>query len=530
MLKQLIALRLKGIFQNQVKSSKSKKASIGKTLLISVLFVYVGITAFGMFGLLFYSLVEPFVLMDIDWFYFSFMAILVIMFSFIGSVFMTQNIVYNASDNDLLLSMPIQPRDILLSRVFTILIFDYVYEIIIALPALIIYILFAGMNIAQVMMFIIIILTLPLFIVAITCLAGWALTHILVRVKHRNLISITFYIIFFALYFYFIGDIENKFTLFIQNGKTIAEIIEKIMFPIYHLGIAIINVDIISLLIYLACALIPFVIVMNVLSKNFVSLAIHKPRVDKVVYKQKELKNTSVVISLMVREWKHLINDAMVFMNAACGTVLIPIAAIGIIFNKDLLIDTINMLMLDTSYIMAIACGAVTSMLTINMMSGASISLEGNRLWILKSLPIKTKDILHSKLLLHLLLTAVPAFILSIVMSVVLQLGFIDTMFVLIVPEVFVLFTGLAGLLINLWKPKFDWVNEVVCVKQSFSTSMTMLGSMGILGIIVGVFILLNKYLSAYMIVSMFLVIFIMADVFMYHTLMHWGVKRFEDL
>ena len=64
MLKQLIALRLKGIFQNQVKSSKNKKASIGKAILISVLFVYVGIVAFGMFGLLFYSLVEPFVLME----------------------------------------------------------------------------------------------------------------------------------------------------------------------------------------------------------------------------------------------------------------------------------------------------------------------------------------------------------------------------------------------------------------------------------------------------------------------------------
>ena len=63
--------------------------------------------------------------MDIEWLYFSLMGIMVIVICFMGSVFMTQNIVYNASDNDLLLSMPIEPRDILLSRVFTILIFDY---------------------------------------------------------------------------------------------------------------------------------------------------------------------------------------------------------------------------------------------------------------------------------------------------------------------------------------------------------------------------------------------------------------------
>ena len=530
MLRQLIALRLKGLFQNQVKSSKNKKASLGKAILISVLFVYVGITAFGMFGFIFYSLVEPFLLMGIEWFYFSFMAIMVIMFSFIGSVFMTQNIVYNASDNDLLLSMPIEPRDILLSRVLTILIFDYVYEVMIALPALIIYIMFVGMNITQIMIFIIIVLTLPLFIVAITCLAGWVLTHILVRVKNRNLISIAFYIFFFALYFYFIGDMENQFALFIQNGKTIAQTVEKIMFPIYHLGIAVISADVISLFIYLACALVPFAIVMDVLSRNFVNLAIHKPRVDKVVYKQKELRNTSVVVSLMVREWKHLINDAMVFMNAACGTIMIPIAAVGVILNRDLLIETINLLMLDSSYIVAVACAAIISMVTINMMSGASISLEGNRLWILKSLPIDTRDILHSKLLLHLLLTAVPSLVLSIVMSVVLHLGFIDTLLVIVVPSIFVLFTGLLGLLINLWKPKFDWVNEVVCVKQSFSTTITMFGSMGTLGIIVGLFVLLKNYLSVYMIVALLIVLFIVADIYMYNILMHWGVKRFEDL
>lgn len=56
----------------------------------------------------------------------------------------------------------------------------------------------------------------------------------------------------------------------------------------------------------------------------------------------------------------------------------------------------------------------------------------------------------------------------------------IDCLVVIIVPMIFTTFVALFGLLVNLWKPKFDWVNETVVVKQSASVTISILVTMAL--------------------------------------------------
>ena len=116
MLMTLIKIRLQGILLRQTKSSKKKGNSIGKLILFGLLFAYVGVVFIGMFGMLFYSLIEPFSMMGIEWLYFALMALFIILLCFIGSIFLTHHEIYEAKDNELLLAMPIKNSDIL--RVF----------------------------------------------------------------------------------------------------------------------------------------------------------------------------------------------------------------------------------------------------------------------------------------------------------------------------------------------------------------------------------------------------------------------------
>ena len=60
------------------------------------------------------------------------------------------------------------------------------------------------------------------------------------------------------------------------------------------------------------------------------------------------------------------------------------------------------------------------------------------------------------------------------------SLSLVDSLLVIIVPIVFTVFEALLGLLINLWKPKFDWINETVVVKQSAAVMITMFGTMAL--------------------------------------------------
>ena len=99
MLKTLIKIRLQGILLRQTKSSKKNQGnSIGKIVLMGLLFAYVGVVFCGMFGMLFSSLIEPLQLMGIDWLYFAIMSLMIIMLCFIGSVFLTQHEIYQAKD------------------------------------------------------------------------------------------------------------------------------------------------------------------------------------------------------------------------------------------------------------------------------------------------------------------------------------------------------------------------------------------------------------------------------------------------
>lgn len=530
MLKTLIKLRLKGIFLRQTKSSKKNNVSVGRIVLMIVLFGYIGIVFMGMFGALFLALIEPLHAMYLDELYFDLMSLMIIMLCFVGSVFITHHEIYEAKDNELLLSMPIKNRDILLSRIFTILILNYVYEFIVAIPAFGVYMFVVGMNAVQMILFVGVIMTLPLFVLALSCLFGWILAHILVRVRGKNLITIILYIAFMGIYLYAINSIEEYVGWLLQNGQTIAQAIEKSAFPIYHMSLAISNGNIMSFFIYFICAIVPFIIVMYLLSKNFIKLATTKPKSKKIVYKAKEMKTNSIKKALFIRELKHFTSNAMVMLNGTTGIIFCIIGVIAIILYADdiqLLLSEIPNIQ---NYLTPILCLMGIGVNSTNMISASSISLEGNRLWIMKSLPIQAKDILQMKLLLHFILCVPAGILFSLTTIIVFKVSLFDAMLIIIAPILFTLFIDLLGLLLNLWKPKFDWVNETICVKQSMPVMLTMFIAMGMAFVIAIIYLMIGDIMPINMYMYCMFILFVIIDIFLYYILNTWGIRRFKEL
>lgn len=532
MLKTLIKIRLQGILLRQTTSSKKKGSSVGKFILYGLLFAYLGVVFIGMFGMMFYALIEPLQIMGIEWLYFALMALFIVVFCFIGSIFLTHHEIYEAKDNELLLSMPIKNRDVLLSRVFTILILNYVYEALIALPAFYVYITNVGMNLIEILMFIGVCLTLPLFVLAISCLFSWILAHVLVKIhRFKTMISVVLFVGAFGLYMYAVNSIQTYMTWLLENGKTIAEAIESSMFPLYHLSLALSEGNVISFIIYLLCAVIPFVVAIYILSVNFIKMATTKPKVKKAVYKAKPMKQNSLFKALIMREVKHFTSNAMVMLNGAMGIVLCVIAAIFILFYKDEVHMIMTQLPQIQEFVTPVLCLIVIGTSSLNMISASSISLEGDRFWIIKSLPIASKDILNAKLAMHFLLCVLAGLLLSLVLIFVTGIGLLDGLIVLVVPILFTLLIDFLGLILNLWRPKFDWVNETVCVKQSLPVTLTMFISMGIAILLVMVYaMLLVDIMSITVYMYSVIMIVIILDVVLYQTIQTWGIQQFEHI
>lgn len=532
MLKTLIKIRLQGLFASQMRGSKKSKAGGAGKIIFSLLVVaYIAVVFSSLFGMLFSTLLEPLQLMGIDWLYFAVMAIMIIMLCFIGSVFLVQHEVYEAKDNHMLLAMPIKNRDILLSRVFVILILNYAYEILVAGPAIVVYAMNKPLSIIQIIMFIIVVLTLPLFVLAISSAFGWLMENIMKHVRKKNIVTLVLSLAFFGVYFYAVSSIQDYVTLLIQNGKSIAQAIEGGLFPIYHLGIALENGNIVSLLIYLLCAIIPFVAVMYVLSKSFVKLATSKARAKKIKYVEKPMEAKSLNKALLIREFRHFTSNAMVMLNGSMGVVFTLVGAGALILYKE----DIQMLMTAipqiSGYVTPILCMAGVAMGSLNIISASLVSLEGDRLWIIKSLPIPAKNILDTKLALHLILCIPPQILFAVISAVLFEVSFFDTILVVLAPVLFTSLIALFGLVLNLWRPKFDWVNETVCVKQSMPVMITMFSSMGLAFLLVGgYFGLFQQFVSLDIYTYIVLATALVADILLYYLLTTWGTKRFQEL
>ena len=135
MLKSLLRVRFAALlaaFTGQ--SRKRGRQTKGKAAGYALLMLY----CFCAFVFLFYSsfsqLAEAFFPAGLGWLYFAMFAIMAFALMFIGSVFTAKSQLFEAKDNELLLSMPVKPGLILLSRMAAMLAMNFVFELVVALP------------------------------------------------------------------------------------------------------------------------------------------------------------------------------------------------------------------------------------------------------------------------------------------------------------------------------------------------------------------------------------------------------------
>ena len=118
MIKILMKKQLKQLFSGffvdrKTGKSKSKGAAVfGIVIYITLILGCMG----SMFGSVAYSMCAQLCAVGLDWMYMAMMAMMSLAIGIFGSVFNTYASIYQAKDNDLMLSLPIPVRAILFSR------------------------------------------------------------------------------------------------------------------------------------------------------------------------------------------------------------------------------------------------------------------------------------------------------------------------------------------------------------------------------------------------------------------------------
>ena len=164
-----------------------------------------------------------------------------------------------------------------------------------------------------------------------------------------------------------------------------------------------------------------------------------------------------------------------------------------------------------------------TSCLT--SITSSSISLEGSRISILKSLPVSTKTILKSKILNSILITIPFLIIGDIIAACSFKFSLIDITSSFLISIILPIFVAVFGLIVNLKYPKMNASSDTEIIKQSASSMISTLSGMVFATIIAILFTIESKYIS--LIITIIIAILTLIS---YRVLIIYGDKRFKEI
>lgn len=442
------------------------------------------------------SLAEQLIPLGYGQLYFAMMALVAVAFGVFGSVFSTYAGLYQAKDNELLLSMPIPPSRILLSRLFSVSLMGLFFESLVWLPAVIIHHVRAGFSPVRLILQLAVGAFLAMLVMALTCFLGWIVALISIRLKNKSFLTVLIVLILIAGYYVLYGNAYRILVSVLANAEAVESGVRSWAYPFWEAGGAAAGKALSLLpfaLIAAACLLVTWI----VLERSFLRIATANRGSAKKVYREKTARQGSIRSALFVKELRRFTSSATYMLNCGLGTFFLLAAAVILVIYAGKIRGGLDIFR-DSAEFQAVlpflphfATGILCLCSTMNDITAPSISLEGKNLWILQSSPVRPWDVLRAKLDLHIVLTLVPLTAAGIVGCAVLGLSLPASLLVLAVCAAFTVSCAAAGLCLNLRFPTLNWTNETIPLKNSMPVFIMIFGSWGLLmALAAGVFAL----------------------------------------
>lgn len=527
--KQMMELGAVYVQNKKTGKRRSKGATIGFIVLFAFCFIAIAVSFFGM-SLLF---ADSYLGSDMNWLYFSMLGILAIFLGVIGGVFMTYSMLYQAKDNDFLLALPIPPRMILFTRMVSVFLIGAIFILAVMLPAMIVYWMRVPITFSSIVYPILLTILVSFFSLALSCILGFFVALIAAKVKSKAVISLIGMTLLFGVYYICYFRLNDLLTKASENAAGIAKGMQEKLFVFYKMGQAGAG-NAAAFLIFSGITAVLFGAVYYLLSTSFTKIVTKNTGAKKVGFSNTLVKEKSIPKTLLSREFKHFLSSPAYMMNCGLGLLLLPVAAIIVITKAKDVTPMLAMfppeIPLQNGFIPVLITVAVGFIVSMNMFTAPSVSLEGKNLWALRSLPVSTEAILNAKIKLHLYLNFLPVTFTAIAMVIVFRIPALEAVIMVLLCEVFIIFTSVVGLMMGLKHPLMDWTSETIAVKQSMSVLFAMLLNWAVVIVTGGLYFVVFKLLPGWAyLLSITLILAVLSWV-VYRRVLTKGVMLFEEL
>ena len=470
--KQMLELN-QSFFQNKkTGKAKSKAAAVfsmvafGLLMLVILggIFLYV---AYELGGMIFAGM---------DWLYFLIMGSIAVALGVFGSVFNTFASLYQAKDNDLLLSLPIPSKYILTVRLSGVYLMGVLYSGVVYLPALIIYFYLAELTIGRILSALWFGILLSFVVLILSCVLGWIVAKINQKLKHKSLITVVVSLAFMTAYYVVYFQASEMLGDLAASAIETGEMVESNAPILYFVGCAAVG-KVLPLLAVTGVLLVLTGVVFCIMEKSFLKMATASDRGKRARYREKEVRIKNVQAALLTKELRRFLASPTYMLNCALGTVFLIVLGIVFLVRGEWICGVLyGELELSADIVTVIAAAGICLIVSMNDISVPSITLEGKSLWVARSLPVSGWQILKAKLELHMLMTGIPAIFCAICIGIVLGTGWIRGGLMCLVALIYGFLCDATGLALNLKKPNLEWTSETAAVKQNYNVLVIIFG------------------------------------------------------
>jgi len=479
MLKLLVKKQLTEIFRAYIYDAKknrarSKAATVGYIVFFVLLMV--GVIG-GMFTVLSLTMCRSMAEAGMSWFYFAIMGLMAILLGAFGSVFTTYSSLYLPKDNDQMLSLPIPVNTLIAARLLGVYLMGLMYSGVVVLPAIIVY--WATVSAAPLHLLagVLFLLLISLFVMAISCLLGWVVAKVSLKLKNKSFVTVVLSLVFFGLYYYFFSfKATSLLTELLQNIALYGNKVRSSAYPVYLFGQAGAGDPLSMLLLTVAIAVL-FGLTWLLLSRSFLSIATASGHVGRKVYRAKAVRCRSISSALLDRELRRFTSSANYMLNCGFGTLFLVLASGFLLWQGRELLELVSQSFPERSGAMPVLLAFVLCLLSaMNDTTAPSVSLEGKQLWLAQSLPVSPWQVLRAKLRLQLLITVPPMLLCLVCLLAVYPGSPLELLFIAVTALSYALLMALLGLFLGLKMPNLSWTNEMVPIKQSACVALSLFG------------------------------------------------------
>lgn len=468
---------------------------------------------------------------------------------FFFGLFYTMNTFYFSDDIESLLPLPVKSSHILGAKFIIVTLFEYLTECLVLVPILVVYGVKSGQGFLYYMYGLFIFLSLPVLPIMLDSIIVMIIMRLTNLAKNKDAFRMISAIIAIVLWIGVnalsqrIAFSQGMGQLRLGNNSLVS--ITANIFPVSKFGaLGLINSETLKGLgytsLFIAFALVGFLFFLflgNLLyyqGVTGVSVSSSHGKQISGTELERQAVRSSVLKSYVLKELRILFRTPAYFINCVLTNFIWPLFFVIPVLTQSKTMRGMGQL---TGFLqnegvwgtfLAVAVGVILFVASSNAVTATAISREGEDILFSKYIPLSFQTQIMAKVISGVLMGLIGMLSMSIAAVLLLKIPLFLLILVWGISLLAILFSNLAGIMIDLLNPKLHWDNEQKAVKQNINLVLSMAFCVICCGLTVWAVVKLKLDLSQ---TAMFLVaVYGLWDVLLYRTLRIKGSELFRKI